>query len=150
MAQKSIVGGGSNTTTWTPDGKYLIYSKLSEGAHHDAAYQPELGNHMENVFSPESAKEDVRSISLILSLARRFRLQGLRKGKWDFRGAVSPDGKTLAYTSAKVGGRGEVFILPAGWQWQQISHRWQRWSWRRFSPLAGYYGDEDSQLSKNK
>ena len=103
-------GGGSNTTSWTPDGKYLIYTKLSKGAHHDAKFRPERGNHLENVFSPESAKGGC-SINLLDPFSgKEIPVTRYEEGKWDFRGVVSPDGKKLVYTSAKVASRGEIFI----------------------------------------
>lgn len=103
-------GGGSNTTSWTTDGKCLIYTKLSDGAYHDASYQAERGNHLENVFSPESAKGG-SSISLLDPFSgKEISVTKYEEGKWDFRGVVSPDGKKLAYTSAKVASRGEIFI----------------------------------------
>ncbi len=103
-------GGGSNTTSWTPDGKYLIYTKLSEGAHHDADFRPERGNHLENVFSPESAKGGCSIILLDPFSGKEVPVTHYEEGKWDFRGTVSPDGKKLVYTSAKVASRGEIFI----------------------------------------
>ena len=103
-------GGGSNTTSWTPDGKYLVYSKLSPGAHHDAAYMAELGNHLENVFSPESAKGGCAINLLDPFTGKEIHVTRFEEGKWDFRGAVSPDGKKMAYTSAKVAGRGEIYL----------------------------------------
>lgn len=102
--------GGSNTTSWSPDGKYLVYSKLSPGAHHDAAYKPELGNHLENTFSPESAKGGCVIEWLDPFSGHEIPVTHYLDGKWDFRGVVSPDGKKLTYTSAKVAGRGEIFI----------------------------------------
>ncbi len=107
---KEYRGGGSNTTCWTPDGKYLIYTKLSEGAHHDASYQAERGNHLENVFSPESAKGGSSIVLLDPFSGTEIPVTKYDEGKWDFRGVVSPDGKKLAYTSAKVASRGEIFI----------------------------------------
>lgn len=103
-------GGGSNCTTWTPDGKYLIYTKLSKGAHHDAAYHAELGNHLENAFSPESAKGGSSICLLDPFSGNEIPVTKYEEGKWDFRGAVSPDGEKLAYTSAKVANRGEIFV----------------------------------------
>lgn len=103
-------GGGSNTTSWTPDGKYLIYTKLSKGAHHDADFQPERGNHLENVFSPESAKGGCSIILLDPFSGKEILVTKYEEGKWDFRGIVSPDGEKLVYTSAKVASRGEIFI----------------------------------------
>jgi TolB protein len=103
-------GGGSNCTAWTPDGKYLIYTKLSEGAHHDAAYHAELGNHLENVFSPESANGGSSICLLDPVSGTEIPVTRYEEGKWDFRGAVSPDGEKMAYTSAKVAGRGEIFV----------------------------------------
>ena len=103
-------GGGSNCTAWTPDGKYLIYTKLSEGAHHDAAYHAEMGNHLENVFSPESARGG-SSLSLLDPFSgKEIPVTKYEEGKWDFRGTVSPDGKKMAFTSAKVASRGEIFV----------------------------------------
>ena len=107
---KEYRGGGSNTTSWTTDGKYLIYSKLSPGAHHDAAYKAELGNHLENVFSPESAKGGCAINLLDPFTLKEIPVTRFEEGKWDFRGVVSRDGKKMAYTSAKVAGRGEIFI----------------------------------------
>lgn len=102
--------GGSNMTSWTPDGQYLVYTKLSPGAHHDAAYHPELGNHLENAFSPENAKGG-SSISLLDPFSgKEIPVTRFEEGKWDFRGGVSSDGKKMAYTSAKVASRGEIFV----------------------------------------
>lgn len=103
-------GGGSNCTAWTPDGKYLIYTKLSVGAHHDAAYHAELGNHLENVFSPESARGGSSICLLNPFSVTEIPVTRYEEGKWDFRGAVSPDGEKMAYTSTKVAGRGEIFV----------------------------------------
>ena len=103
-------GGGSNTTSWTPDGKYLIYSMLSPGAHYDADYKAEMGNHLENVYNPESAKGGSSITLLDPFTGKGISVTRFEEGKWDFRGVVSPDGKSLAYTSAKVACRGEIYL----------------------------------------
>ena len=105
--------GGSNITLWTPDGKYLVYTKLSPGAHHDASYNAARGNHLENEFNASSAKGG-SSINLIDPFSgKEIQVTPFEEGKWDFRGAVSPDGEKIAYTSAKVGCRGEIFVCNA-------------------------------------
>lgn len=102
--------GGSNMTSWTPDGQYLVYTKLSPGAHHDAAYKASLGNHLENEFSPQSAKGGTSICLLDPFSGKEIPVTMFKEGKWDFRGDISSDGKQLAYTSAQVGCRGEIFV----------------------------------------
>jgi len=102
--------GGSNMTSWTPDGKYLVYTKLSAGAHHDATYNAARGNHLENEYNPSSAVGG-STIKLIDPFSmKEIQVTPFQEGKWDFRGRVSPDGKKIVYTSAKNGCRGEIII----------------------------------------
>jgi len=141
-------GGGSNTTSWTPDGKYLIYSKLSPGAHHDAAYKPELGNHLENVFSPESAKGGC-SINLLDPFSgKEIPVTQYQEGKWDFRGVVSPDGKSLVYTSAKVAGRGEIYLCHIDGTENKFLTAGKDGLGADFSRWLDVIVKEDSQLAK--
>ena len=69
-----------------------------------------MGNHLENVFSPESAKGGSSICLLDPVSGTEIPVTRYEEGKWDFRGAVSPDGEKMAYTSAKVAGRGEIFV----------------------------------------
>jgi len=141
-------GGGSNTTSWTPDGKYLIYSKLSPGAHHDAAYKPELGNHLENVFSPESAKGGC-SINLLDPFSgKEIPVTQYQEDKWDFRGVVSPDGKSLVYTSAKVAGRGEIYLCHIDGTENKFLTAGKDGLGADFSRWLDVIVKEDSQLAK--
>lgn len=83
---------------------------FSTGKLTDASYQAERGNHLENVFSPESAKGG-SSISLLDPFSgEEIPVTKYEEGKWDFRGVVSLNGKKLACTSAKVASRGEIFV----------------------------------------
>jgi hypothetical protein len=49
-------GGGSNTSSWSPDGRCVTYTRLTEGAQPDAYYDASRPNHEENVFAPELAR----------------------------------------------------------------------------------------------
>ncbi len=49
-------GGGSNLARWTPDGKYVTYTRVAPGSHPDCEYHPELPDHCENVYRPELAR----------------------------------------------------------------------------------------------
>ena len=103
-------GGGSNTTLWTKDGKYLLYTKRSPGAHPDATYRAELGDHKEHVFCPECAKGGTSLFLLDPFTGEEIPITKFEEGKWDFEGSFSPDGKKLVYVTAKVGCRAEIRI----------------------------------------
>lgn len=102
--------GGSNITQWTIDGKHLLYTKRSSGAHPDASFHAELGDHKEHVFCPECAQGGTSLLLLDPFSGEEIPITKFEEGKWDFQGSLSPDGKKLVYVTAKVGQRAEIRV----------------------------------------
>ncbi len=102
--------GGANCVTWIPDGRYLLYTKRSSGAHPDASFHAELADHQEYMFCPECAKGGSSLILLDSFSGKEMPVIKFEEGKWDFEGSISPDGKKLVYVTAKVGNREEIRI----------------------------------------
>jgi hypothetical protein len=103
-------GGGSNWTEWTKDGKFLLYTKCSPGAHPDASFHAELGDHKELVFCPECATGGSSLLLLNPFSGKELPVTKFEEGRWDFEGSFSPDGKKLVYVTAMVGKRAEIHV----------------------------------------
>lgn len=141
-------GGGSNCVCWTPLGEKLLWTKLSPGAHNDSDFRPEQGDHREDRFDPSLARGGSSLVLLDPVTGTEAPVTRPEDGRWDFRGAFSPDGEKIVYTSARVGARGELFItrldggdpffLTAGFDQLGADHpRWIDICVKVGSPLAG-------------
>ena len=103
--------GGSNYPLPLPDGR-IVFTERSPGSHPDSGYDPSLGNHHEDVYAPENAAGGARLVIYDPKTGIKSDLTGYEKFRWDFRPSLSPDGRRVAYTSAKNGQASEIRMVP--------------------------------------
>jgi Tol biopolymer transport system component len=102
--------GGSNIVRWTPDGKYVTYTRVAPGSHPDCEYHPELPDHCECIFSPESARGGSQVCLLEPFTGEVIEITGYEEHRWDFRPACSQDGKHIVFTRARLGQPSELWV----------------------------------------
>lgn len=84
---------GSNLPEWSPDGKSVTYSRLSENSIHDMSQ----GSSQICLLHPENGK--------VIELTER------KEGRWDYRAARSPEGTSLLFTRIESGNPRELWIM---------------------------------------
>jgi hypothetical protein len=105
-------GGGSNTSSWSPDGQYVTYTRLTPGAQPDAYYDASRPNHEENVFAPELARGGTQICLIHVESGEVHELTEAREGRWDFRPQFSPSGSCLVFTRVpSVGACSELWAM---------------------------------------
>jgi TolB protein len=102
--------GGSNLARWTPDGKYVSYTRVAPGSHPDCLYHPELPDHCECVYRPELARGGSQVCLLEPFTGDVIEVTGFEENRWDFRPACSPDGQYIVFTRARVGEASELWV----------------------------------------
>jgi len=86
---------GSNMPVWSPDGKTVTYTRLLANAERDMS----RGGAQLCLVNPFTGKIT--------------ELTSGEEGKWDFRGAWSPDGRKLVFTRVRQGGARELWVMDA-------------------------------------
>ncbi len=102
--------GGSNCPIWTPDSK-IIYSPMLPNSHPDCHFDPTQPNHEELIFDPGMGRGGSCLSILDPETGEDRALTELRRGSWDFRPCLSPDGAWLLYTHSEFGAAGEVRLM---------------------------------------
>ncbi len=116
-------GGGSNLARWTPDGKYVTYTRVAPGSHPDCEYHPELPDHCENVYRPELARGGSQICLLDPFSGEVMEVTHYQELSWDFRPACSPDGKQILFTRARVGQSSELWVSEMDGKKQRLLSR---------------------------
>ena len=106
-------GGGSNTSSWSPDGRFVTWTRLTPGAHMDCYFDPTRPNHQENVFAPERAKGGTQICLLTPATGEVVELTDAVEHCWDFRPRWSPSGRSIAFVRCIVGGYAELWVMQA-------------------------------------
>lgn len=107
-------GGGSNTSTWSPDGQYVTYTRMTRDAQPDAYFDASRPNHEENVFAPELARGGTQICLIHVESGEIRELTEAVEGRWDFRPQFSPSGSCLVFTRvAAVGACAELWVMEA-------------------------------------
>eukprot|EP01043_Picozoa_sp_COSAG02_P007837 COSAG02_NODE_241_length_27638_cov_13.101020_12_plen_571_part_00 len=108
-------GGGSNTSSWSPDGAYVTYTRLTPGAHPDAYYDASRPNHEENVFAPELARGGTQICLIDVKSGDVHELTEAVEGRWDFRptfAQFSPSASCIIFTRVPtVGACSELWAM---------------------------------------
>eukprot|EP01052_Picozoa_sp_SAG31_P004272 SAG31_NODE_176_length_21334_cov_12.211067_1_plen_295_part_00 len=105
-------GGGSNTSSWAPNGRAVTYTRLTPGARMDARYDATRGNHEENVYAPELARGGTQICLIDTETKEVEELTTAVEGQWDFRPSFSPSGKLIVFTRVpSVGSPSELWIM---------------------------------------
>ena len=99
--------GGSNYPTPLPDGR-VIFTVRSLGSHPDSDFDASRGNHHENGYAPENAAGGAWLVICDPDTGERHDITLFEESRWDFRAALSPDGKHIVYTSARNGRASEI------------------------------------------
>lgn len=107
-------GGGSNTSTFAPDGRTVTYTRLTPGAHPDCYFDPERPNHEENVYAPERAKGGTQICLIDIETGAVEELTSAVEGRWDFRPQWSPTGSCLSFVRVPAAGAASELWLMDG------------------------------------
>jgi TolB protein len=105
-------GGGSNVPTWTPDGKILFPRRLpdSKVAWEYAPNRPDV-DHFNRDFKPELARGGCEIVELDPRDGSMKPLTHSDPPIWDFRAAVSSDGREIAFCRAATGEAPALWIM---------------------------------------
>lgn len=97
-------GGGSNLPVWTPAGK-LLFSRRMPDSKVPWEYQAERADtdHFNRDYKPLSARGGTGIAQYDPRTDQFAWLSEPTTGQWDFRPAVSPDGKFVAFCRAQTG-----------------------------------------------
>lgn len=97
-------GGGSNLPVWTPDGK-LLFSRRIPNSKVPWEYQSGRADtdHFNRKYKPESASGGTVIAQYDPRTDQFVSLTEPTTGRWDFRAAVSQDGKHIAFCRARSG-----------------------------------------------
>lgn len=106
-------GGGSDTSSWSPDGRFVTYTRLTPDAHMDCYFDPTRPNHEENVFAPERAQGGTQICLLEPTTGAVLELTDAVEHRWDFRPRWSPSGRLIAFVRCRVGRHAELWVMRA-------------------------------------
>ena len=106
-------GGGSNSTSWTPDGDYITFTRRIPGSHPDCRYDASRPDHQELVYAPENARGGTQLCYISPDAEQVVEITTAEEGKWDFRAAVSGAAGSLAFARYSVGDPTELWMCAA-------------------------------------
>jgi len=108
----SAKGGGSNLPVWTPDGK-ILFSRRLPNSKVPWEYQPGRvdTDHFNRDYKPDLARGGTEIAQIDPRTKEVVSLTRATAGRWDFRPAVSPDGKYIAFCRAETGQVPTVWVM---------------------------------------
>lgn len=106
-------GGGSNTSSWSPDGRFITWTRLTPDAHMDCYFDPTRPSHEENVFAPERAQGGTQICLLAPATGEVVELTEAVEHRWDFRPRWSRCGRSIAFVRCTVGSHAELWVMRA-------------------------------------
>ncbi len=119
-------GGGSNLSGWTPDGQWVLYTRVAPGSHPDCDYHAELPDHCECVYNPAAARGGSQICLLNPFTGEVKEVTAYEEHRWDFRASCAPDGRQIVFTRARLDQTSELWaadrdgggerLLSRGWQ----------------------------------
>src|SRR5262249_27824121 len=106
-------GGGSNMPQWSPDGKWIIYSRKLPGSKTPWEIQPQRPDttHFNRDYKPEAARGGTEICILSPGTGEIRRLTHSDPPCWDFRAEWSPAGSRTLFCRAKTGQNPAVWIM---------------------------------------
>jgi len=107
-------GGGSNTPSWTRDGR-ILFSRRRPGSQVPWVYQtgrPDV-DHFNREFMPEQARGGTDICRIDPSSGAVDCLTNCEPPVWDFRQTESPDGRTILFCRAETGGSPAIWVMDA-------------------------------------
>jgi Tol biopolymer transport system component len=108
-------GGGSNFPHWSPDGKWVTFTRCSEGAQTAWVYRRDRKDtdHFNCDYAPEEARGGSQ-ICLINPQTGEIReVTPFQEKLWVWRTCWSPDSKQIVHARAEVGQNAELWIINA-------------------------------------
>lgn len=105
-------GGGSNVPTWTPEGTILFPRRLpdSKVAWEFAPNRPDV-DHFNRDFRPELARGGTEIVEFDPHDGSVKALTHSDPPVWDFRAAISPDGREIAFCRAATGEAPALWVI---------------------------------------
>ncbi len=107
-------GSGSNMPVWLPDGA-ITYTRKLPGSKSAWEFQPQrpVTDHFNRDFKPELARGGTEICLLYPKTNVVKRLTHSDPPRWDFRTAVSSDGKQILFSRAATGSPSAIWIMNA-------------------------------------
>jgi TolB protein len=108
-------GGGSELPQWSPDGRWVTYTRRLPGAQTAWVFQPQRPDtdHFNRDYHPEAARGGTEICLLDPFQGEVRRLTHSDPPVWDFRPRYSPDGRQIAFCRAAVGQPSELWLMEA-------------------------------------
>jgi TolB protein len=108
-------GGGSNMTTWSPDGATVTYTRSEPGSRTAWPFQPQRPDtdHFNRDYHPEQAAGGTAIVLLNPFTGETEELVACEPMVWNFRATWSPDGTMMAFCRSRVGEASELWVMDA-------------------------------------
>ena len=106
-------GGGSNLPQWSPDGKWIAWSRKLPGSKTPWEIQPQRPDttHFNRDYKPEAARGGTEIWLIEPEGGRVRRLTGSDPPQWDFRAEWSPDGSRILFCRAATGNNPAIWTV---------------------------------------
>jgi Tol biopolymer transport system component len=108
-------GGGSNRPTWSPDGKWITFTRCSEGAQTAWMYRKDRPDtdHFNCDYMPEQAQGGSQICLVDVKTGEIKEVTPFQEKMWAWRTCWSPDSKQIVYARAAVGEQAQLWIINA-------------------------------------
>ena len=106
-------GNGSNMPEWLPDGSAVTFTRRMPDSKPAWEFQPQRPDtdHFNRDFKPELARGGTQICLLDPKTQAATPLTKAEEGQWDFRTAVSPDGRQILFSRARTGEPPAIWIM---------------------------------------
>jgi TolB protein len=106
-------GGGSNMPAWSPDGKWITFTRLLPGSRTAWVYRPDRPDtdHFNRDYRPDLARGGTEICLIAPFTGEIVALTHDDPPAWNFRTAWSPDANRLVFTRAEVGTEAELWVM---------------------------------------
>lgn len=104
---------GANFLQWSPNGRYIAYSRLLPGSRPDFEFDTNLPNHEESIFKPENARGGSQICLLDPFSGETIALTEAKEHLWTAHPKFSADGSQLLFLRCQVNEPPEIWIMNA-------------------------------------